>query len=194
MGPDEGKGWKSARACALAMSAAAVGLAPIGAGRAAAEVISAAANGFEVRETAHIAAPPDKVYAALLLPARWWSSQHTFSGDAANLVLEPRAGGCWCETLPNGGSVEHLHVVYVAPGKALRLRGALGPFQAMAVEGAMTWSLAAAADGTDITMAYTIVGYGKDGFGELAKAADRVLGEASQSLKKLVEGAPPAPR
>ncbi len=78
---------------------------------AAAEVISVAGNGFEVRETAHVAASPDKVYAVLLLPAQWWSSDHTFSGDAANLSLDARAGGCWCETLAGGGSVQHLQVV-----------------------------------------------------------------------------------
>ena len=124
--------------------------------RSAAEVLGVAGNGFEVRETAHTAASPDKVYAALLLPARWWSSNHTFSGNAANLTWDARAGGCWCETLPNCGSVEHLRVVYVSPGKALRLRGALGPFQS-------------------------------------SKAADHVLAEQIERLKKLVDGeaAPP---
>ncbi len=92
---------------------------------ASAEVVSAAANGFEVRETAHAAAAPDKVYAGLLLPAHWWNSDHTFSGSAANLTLDARAGGCWCESLPNGGSVEHLRVVFASPGKMLRMRGAL---------------------------------------------------------------------
>ena len=79
-----------------------------------AEVQSVGTNGFEVRETVHVAAPADKAFAALLQPARWWSSEHTFSGNAANLVLDARAGGCWCENLPDGGTVEHLHVVYVA--------------------------------------------------------------------------------
>ena len=97
--------------------------------RASAEVVSVAGNGFELRETAHTAASSDKVYAALLLPSRWWNSAHTFSQSASNLTLDARAGGCWCETLPNGGSVEHMRVVYVSPGKTLRLRGALGPFQ-----------------------------------------------------------------
>ena len=56
--------------------------------RATAEVVAVAGNGFEIRETAYTAAAPDKVYAALLTPARWWSSEHTFSGSAANLVLD----------------------------------------------------------------------------------------------------------
>ena len=57
-----------------------------------AEVLSVGSSGFEVRETVHVAAAPDKAYAVLLQPARWWSSDHTFSGNAANLVLEARAG------------------------------------------------------------------------------------------------------
>jgi hypothetical protein len=156
--------------------------------RATAEVVAVAANGFEVRETAHTAAPSDKVYAALLLPAHWWSSEHTFSGSAANLILDAHAGGCWCESLPDGGSVEHLRVVYVSPGKILRLRGALGPFQALAVDGVMTLSVKSVADGTDVSLTYTVGGYAKDGFDGLSKGADGVLGEQLLRLKKLVDG------
>jgi uncharacterized protein YndB with AHSA1/START domain len=156
-------------------------------GSAAAEVQNVGASGFEVRQTVHVAAPSDKAFAALLQPARWWSSEHTFSGNAANLTLDARAGGCWCESLPDGGSVEHLHVIYVAPGKVLRLRGALGPFQAMAVDGVMTWSVKAAASGTDISLSYVIGGYAKDGFENLAKGADHVLGEQIERLRKLID-------
>jgi uncharacterized protein YndB with AHSA1/START domain len=154
-----------------------------------AEVLSVAGNGFEVRETAHIAAQPDNVFAALLVPAHWWNSEHTFSGSAANLVLDARAGGCFCETLPGGGSAEHLIVVYVSPGKTLRLRGALGPFQGLAVDGAMTWSVKSAAGGTDLSLTYSIGGYLKNGFDELSKAADQVLGDQVMRLKKSLEPA-----
>src|SRR4029077_3073505 len=57
-----------------------------------AAVIDSAANGFSVVEKTHISASPDKIYAALVAPARWWSSKHTFSQDAANLSLDPVAG------------------------------------------------------------------------------------------------------
>lgn len=155
---------------------------------AAADVLSVAGNGFEIRETAHAAVSPDKVYAALLQPSRWWNSEHTFSGSAANLVLDARAGGCWCETLPGGGSVEHLRVVYVSPGKTLRMRGALGPFQGFAVDGVMTWSVKGAAGGSDITFTYAVGGYANDGFDSLSKATDHVLGEQLERLKKIVAG------
>src|SRR5258708_30427805 len=156
--------------------------------RAAAEVVAVAGNGFEIRETAHTAAPSDKVYAALLLPARWWSSDHTFSGSAANFVLDAHAGGCWCETLPGGGSVEHLRVVYVSPGKILRLRGALGPFHGLALAGVMTWSVKSVADGTDVSFTYSIGGYARDGLDELSTITDLSLDEPMTPLKKLVDG------
>jgi hypothetical protein len=152
-----------------------------------AEVQSVGANGFEVREIVHVNVTADKAFAALLQPARWWSSEHTFSGNAANLVLEARAGGCWCENLPDGGSVEHLHVVYVAPGKALRLRGALGPFQGLAVEGSLTWTVKGGAGGADIVVSYAVGGYAKDGFDGASKGADRVLGEQIERLRKFIE-------
>ena len=170
------------------MGAAVLMLALMAGEQASAEVVSVGANGFEIRETAHTVAPSDKAYAALLLPARWWSSDHTFSGSAANLVLDARAGGCWCETLPGGGSVEHLRVVYVSPGKTLRLRGALGPFQGLAVDGVMTWSVKSVADGTDVSFTYSIGGYAKDGFDELSKMTDHVLSEQLARFKKLVDG------
>jgi uncharacterized protein YndB with AHSA1/START domain len=153
-----------------------------------AEVISAGQNGFEIRETVHVAAAPDKAFAALLQPAQWWSSEHTFSGSAANLTLDARAGGCWCERLVDGGSVEHMRVVYVAPGKLLRLRGALGPLQGLGVEGAMTISVKAGASGTDITISFAAGGYVKDGFDGLSKGVDHVLGEQLERLRKLIDG------
>jgi hypothetical protein len=149
--------------------------------------------GFSVTETAHIAATPDQVYAALIMPSHWWSSSHTFSHDAANLTLDTKAGGCWCETLPGGGSVLHMTVVYASPGKALRLRGALGPFQGMGTDGALTISLKPAGNGTDVVMNYALGGYSPEGFTDLSKAGDAVLGEQLARLKRSVEtGSPEA--
>jgi uncharacterized protein YndB with AHSA1/START domain len=152
-----------------------------------AEIVSVTAAGFEVRETVHVALPPDKAYAALLTPARWWDSDHTFSQNAANLTLDAHAGGCWCETLPDGGSVQHMSVLWVAPGKVLRLRGALGPLQGLAVDGVMTWSVKAAASGSDIAVSYAVGGYSAQGFDMLSKGVDQVLGEQIRRLKKLLE-------
>ncbi|HEX7915316.1 MAG TPA: hypothetical protein VF497_06160, partial [Rudaea sp.] len=75
-------------------------------------------------------AAPDRAYAAITGVARWWDSNHTYSGNASNLSLDARAGGCWCEQLADGGSVQHMTVLTAMPGRMLRLSGGLGPLQA----------------------------------------------------------------
>ena len=164
------------------------------AGRAQADVVDAGAGGFVLRETATIVAPPDKVWATLIAPSQWWSPEHSYSHDAANYSLDPHAGGCWCEALPSGGSVEHLHVVFVVPGKALRLKGALGPFQAMG-EGVMTFTLTAKQGATALDVNYTIFGYVKGGMTALAPIADSVIAEQVARLKAKIEtGSPGLPK
>ncbi len=153
-----------------------------------AEIASVSAAGFELHYAMHVASAPDKIYAALIVPARWWSSEHTFSQNAANLTLEAKAGGCFCEKLPGGGSVEHMRTVWAAPGKQLRLRGALGPFQGMGADGALTFSIKPSDAGSDLTMTYAIGGYSPRGFEGLAKAADDMLTAQFASLRALLGG------
>ena len=157
-----------------------------------AEVIEASSSGFALQRTIHIAAAPDRVYAALIQPAKWWNPEHTFSGSAANLSLDARAGGCFCETW-SGGSVQHEVVVYVVPGKTLRMRGALGPFQAQGMTGALTFSIKAAGDGTDLTMENVVGGFMKGGIGKWPRLADSMLAEQMIRFKRYVEtGSPEA--
>jgi hypothetical protein len=82
-------------------------------------------------------------------------------------------------------------VVYIDPGKTLRLHGALGPFQGLGVSGALTWKLKPAADGTDLSVTYALGGYNKDGFAELSRAGDGVLTAQVGRLKKLLESRSP---
>jgi hypothetical protein len=171
----------------LILTLLALGALQILSNRAAAEVISAGSSGFEVRERVHVAAPAAALYAALIAPNRWWEPKHTFSGDAARLSLDAKAGGCWCESLPDGGSAQHMTVVYVSPGKALTLHGALGPLQAMGVAGSLTFSIVPAGPGADLTVDYAAGGYTKDGFDALSKAVDSVLGVQVARLQKLAE-------
>ena len=156
-----------------------------------AEVKSVAPNGFEVVSATTIAAPADRVYAALGEVGRWWSASHTFSRDAANLSLELRAGGCFCERLKDGGSVQHLQVVYAAPGQGLRLRGALGPLQMEGVDGTLSWTLKPTEGGTNVTQTYVVGGYIRGGMEQWAPRVDRVLDEQLQRLKSFVEGKSP---
>lgn len=150
-------------------------------------------SGFAVTETAHIDASPAKVFDAFTAPSRWWSSAHTYSQHSENLTFDAKAGGCWCETLPSGGSVQHMTVIYILPGKTVRLRGALGPLQAMGVDGAMTVTFKPAGNGADVTVAYAVGGYSRDGFADLAQAVDRVLGEQLMRLRKFTETGSPEP-
>lgn len=157
-------------------------------GRAA--VIESTANGFAIQQTPHIAAPPDRVYAALVQPAKWWNSEHTFSGNAVNLTIDAHAGGCFCETW-SGGSVQHLVVVDAEPGESLRLRGALGPFQRQGVDGVLAFSLQASAGGTDLTLDNVIGGYVKGGFDKWGTPADAMLADQVARLKAYIETGTP---
>ena len=156
-----------------------------------ADVVEVSTTGFQLRTEVHVAATPDKVYAALVQPAKWWNSEHTFSGSAANLSLEPKAGGCFCETLANCGSVMHLIVAAAMPGKQLRLRGALGPFQGSGMDGAMTWSLAAAGAQSDLVVTYDLGGHMKGGFADWPQKADAMVTNQVSRLKAFVETGTP---
>jgi hypothetical protein len=158
------------------------------AGPATAEVKSVTATGFETVSIVTVAAPSDRVYAALGEIGRWWDPSHTFSRDAGNLSLELRAGGCFCERLKDGGSVQHMQVVYAAPGAGLRLRGALGPLQGEGVDGVLAWTLKAAERSTTVTQSYVVGGYIREGMEAWAPRVDRVLDEALQRLKNFAEG------
>ena len=89
-----------------------------GAAAASAEVTAVADHGFEIRNTLIISARPERVYHALIRPSLWWSSRHTWSGDARNLTLELRPGGCWCERW-RGGFAQHLQLTYLQTNQEL---------------------------------------------------------------------------
>lgn len=152
-----------------------------------AAVVDVAPNGMEISHTVRIAGSPEDVWRALIEPGTWWSSDHTFSGDAANMTFDAKVGGCWCEALPNGGELMHMRAGFVAPGKLLVLRGGLGPLFDKGVEGAMAWSLAQHADGTEVSLTYRVGGYLKDGFEKMSGPVDMVLGEQIARLKTHVE-------
>ena len=159
------------------------------AGRAAAADVTP--SGFLVRYELVIRAPAAKVYDSLLSVGSWWSDKHTYSGDSRNLSLDARAGGCFCEKLPNG-AVEHMRVVYLKADEALRMTGALGPLQASGVSGAMTWRLLPTADGTKLDLTYSVGGFMAGGFEAIAPAVERVVKEQADRLKRFVETGAPA--
>jgi hypothetical protein len=158
-----------------------------------AEIAARTENGFAVHQVADVSASPEDAWKVLIEPAGWWNGEHSFSGDAKNLTIDPRAGGCFCEVLPGEGEsgflhprggVEHMRVVFAERNKALRMTGALGPLQSEAVLGTLTITLKAVDGGTRITWDYVIAGYMRYKQEQIAPAVDKVIGE---QLKRLAD-------
>jgi hypothetical protein len=157
----------------------------------AAETVKASENGFEIGESVTVDAPITRVWATLLQPQKWWDREHTYSGDSANLSMDDQAPGCFCEKLPDHGSIEHMHIVYVQPPLMLRMTGALGPLQAEAVNGTLVFKLAAdGAASTKVTLSYVVGGYVRVGAETLAPKVDEVLSLQMVNLKAAAEQAP----
>jgi hypothetical protein len=159
-----------------------------------AEVVDSASGGFTVKQTLTIQAAPQEAYRRIFRVGDWWSSQHTFSGDAHNLSIDEKVAGCFCEKLPNGGGVKHMEVVYVAPGKAIVMHGTLGPLQSIAANGSMQIQLSAADGGTKLEVTYAVSGYLAAGMNTWAAPVDSVLKEQFTRLKSFVEHGDPAPK
>src|SRR5688572_15907839 len=113
---------------------------------------------FAIQSVILVDLAPSTAYRELIRIPEWWDPAHTWSGSSRNLTLDARAGGCFCEKLKNGGSVQHARVLFAQPGERLRLEGALGPLQEMAVTGVLTYTLAPDGPGTRITMSYRVAG------------------------------------
>ena len=142
----------------------------------AAEVAASSESGFVSHNEALVRASPTEAWAALVQPGQWWNGEHTYSGDAANLTLSARAGQCFCETVPaTGGEVEHMRVIYVAPGSTLRMTG--GPLQSEPVTGVLTMTLEPAGEMTRISWDYVVGGYMRTPIAEIAPLVDQVVGE-----------------
>jgi hypothetical protein len=153
-----------------------------------AEVVDAEAGGFTVRSIVVVDAAAADVYrAATRRVGAWWDGDHTFSGDAANLRIEARANGCFCEKLEDGGEVRHLTVVYVEPGKMLRMTGGLGPLQGLAVTGTLALGFAEEDGRTTVELTYAVAGYRPGGLADWAAAVDGVLTGQLTRLKRYVE-------
>jgi hypothetical protein len=169
-----------------------------------ADVTAQSDAGFVLSHSAETSAAKADVWRALIAPARWWSSDHTYSGNADNLYLDAQATGCFCEKLPRPadapegqrmGSIEHMHVIYADPQRGvLRMSGGLGPLQGEAAHGTLTIALKQIETGTRIEWTYVVGGYIRMNQAELVPAVDQVLG---QQLIRLAEftakSAQPAP-
>lgn len=159
---------------------------------ASAEVQTAASDGFVIAYSARIGTPPAKIYAALPAIDRWWSSAHTWSGDAANLSLRAEPGSCFCERWKDGG-VEHGRVIMVIRDQMLRIQTALGPLQGRAVTGVLTFQVKGDDDrgkgekSTSLMLTYVVNGSSASALDKSAPAVNEVLGEQFGRLVRFIE-------
>lgn len=152
------------------------------------EVVDSGLNGFSLVTEVTIAAPRADVWdAAVGDVGHWWNSDHTISGDAANMSIDPVAQGCFCEAIGEHASVVHLTVTFVNPGVLLRLTGGLGPLGLMGVNGNMMWEFFDAGEGTRVRFSYAVGGYRPGGLDSLAAPVDGVISEQLSRLKLYVE-------
>ena len=160
---------------------------------AAAEVVAATGTTMEISQVVTVDAPITQVWDTLRAPQRWWSKDHTYSDDSANLYLDGQATGCFCERFPDRkGSVEHARIVYIQPPQMMRLTGALGPLQAEAVVGTLTFKLAPeGTTATKVSLSYVVSGYVRAGADVLAPKVDEVLALQVLNLKSAAESVPP---
>jgi hypothetical protein len=156
-----------------------------------AAVVASGPSGFSLTLETAVSASPDEAFARFIRIGRWWSSKHTFSGNAVMMTLDAKPGGCFCESLPGGGFVRHMDVVFSAPGKTLRLEGGLGPLQGMGASGVMSFTFkpeGPEGKTTRLALTYTVSGFatGK-GLAEIAPAVDGVLTEQLSRFKHFAE-------
>ena len=160
-----------------------------------ADTTAVSSSGFTSSFRAEIKAAPTQAWGAVVQLPRWWNSSHTYSGNAANLSLDAQAGGCWCErwrdTAGASHSVQHAQVVLAQEGQVLRLNGAFGPLQDMAVVGVLTivtsTGTGAEAGKHFLRMTYRVAGGAETGLDKLAPVVDGVIGEQFKRLKSLIE-------
>lgn len=157
---------------------------------AAAEVVSASSNGFEVRQTVNLTVRPEVAFANFGNVGAWWDNEHTYSGKAANMRLALSPGACFCETLPGGGGVEHMRVTYLDPGKRVVLTGSLGPLLYEATAGVMDVQVKSRAGGSQLVMSYRAAGFFNGGADKLAPLVDQVLAEQMRRYRAYVTARP----
>ena len=149
-----------------------------------AEVMAATPDHFTLKLEAQSELSPGEVWTRLIEPSDWWQSDHTYSGDANNLSLDPQAGGLWREDW-DGRSVWHGTVLQAHPEKSLVLSAPFGPLQGQAVTSIWTITLAELdSGGTQITFDHVTNGTAASGLDGLAPAVDFVKSEALKSLAR----------
>lgn len=161
-----------------------------------AEVTANTPQGIAVSHETHVAAAPMAVWRRLGEPASWWNGDHTWSGAAANLSLDTRIGGCFCEAMTGDdgvpGGVRHGTVIHSVPGRLLRLMAVLGPLQSEPLQGTLSVAITPDGTGSKVRFDYLLGGFARTDLTQASGPIDRVIGGALQGLARSFD--PAAPR
>jgi hypothetical protein len=160
------------------------------AGATRAEPSAVSPSGFLITHRHEVHASPQQVYDAIGRIGRWWNDVHSYSGHASNMTLDLRAGGCFCESW-DGNSVQHAQVIQARRGSLVRLQGALGPLQPLAISAILTFAVTTVDDKTQLTVTYNVAGNADAGLDKLAGPVDSVIGEATDRLVAYAESGKP---
>ena len=172
------------KACILA-------IASLLASAASAKVDDLSASGFKITHDVATAATPQQVWKALGRVGRWWDPEHTWSGNARNMSIALKAGGCFCETW-DGQSVEHTRVIWAHRDTRLRMLGAFGPLQEWGVSGVSEFVIKPADHGSTIRFSYTVSGDARFKLDAVAPIVEQVLGTQVQRLARYAATGSPA--
>ena len=148
-----------------------------------AEILKSGDEGVIIQHKASVKGEKAEVFEAMTSGVgRWWSPDHTFSGDAGNMRIDE---DCFCERW-DGNLVRHLDTVIWMNGSQVIMEGGLGPLKSLGLSGTMIWSLTASDDGTTLVdWKYHVYGYSDTDLSALATAVDGVLAEQIGRLGQL---------
>lgn len=140
-----------------------------------AKVLDRSANGFTIENTVTVPVDPDTAWNALVKDVdRWWPKDHSWFGKEGTFTIEPRAGGCFCETAGKRQAL-HMTIGFADPGRLLRMIGGLGPLAGMGLSGTLDWAFEAVdGGGTRIVLRYVAGGYTTTDLKKFVSVVDQV--------------------
>lgn len=154
------------------------------------EPVASASDGFQIRLERGSEISPEEVFEKIGDLPSWWSSAHTYSGDAANLELNSMdPGGIWLETWEDG-KVEHGRVIArftQEDTQTIRFNAAFGPLQDIAANGVLTISVSPETDPdtpeqSQILFSYHVTGASYQKLENWAGPVDQVLTQQIDNL------------
>jgi hypothetical protein len=149
---------------------------------AAAKVVDVKPTGFTIDNSVTVTASAGAAWKALVGHVdEWWPKAHSWFGKSGKFRIEPRVGGCFCETAGKRQAL-HMTISFVDPDRVLRMLGGLGPLQGMGLNGTMDWRLDPIDGGTRITLHYVVGGYTTEDLIKFAPIVDQVQGQQLGAL------------